>query len=139
MDSARAFQEGAQLLRSNGILGILVDQNFYKGGVFVDFFGRPAASSTLVPILARRTQCTVLPMHNLWKNGKLKIICEAPLVLNTDSDKSQAIASDTQAIARKVEEWIREDPAQWLWLHNRWKRRPNASDKRYAPTVAPRI
>ena len=131
IDSRRVFRDGVALLRANGILGILVDQNFHKGGVFVDFFGRPAATSTLVPILARRTGCAVLPMHNFWREGKLHIVCEPPLVLSTVPNSSQAIAQDTQQITSIVEHWIREDPSQWLWLHNRWKRQPQPGDPIY--------
>ncbi len=136
IDSRRVFKEGLRLLRDNGILGVLVDQNFHKGGVFVDFFGRPAATNTLVPILARRSRCAVLPMHNVWKNGKIHIICEAPVALSNDPDQSQAISEDTQTITRIVERWVREDPTQWLWLHNRWKRRPQPGDAVYAPGSA---
>jgi len=124
IDSRRVLKEGIRLLRQNGILGVLIDQNFHKGGVFVDFFGRAAATNTLVPILARRTECVVLPMHNVWKNGKVRIICEAPVALSQNPDLVQAIQEDTQKLTGYVEKWIREEPGQWLWLHNRWKRRP---------------
>jgi KDO2-lipid IV(A) lauroyltransferase len=124
IDSKKVFREGLRLLRRNGILGILIDQNFHKGGVFVDFFGRPAATNTLVPILARRTGCAVLPMHNVWKGEKIRIICEAPVTLSANPDQNAAIGEDTQMLTRIAERWIREDPSQWLWLHNRWKRRP---------------
>jgi KDO2-lipid IV(A) lauroyltransferase len=125
IDSRRVFKEGLRLLRDNGILGILVDQNFYKGGVFVNFFGRPAATNTLVPILARRTGCAVLPMHNVWRGNKIRIICEGPVTLSQNPDPHQAVTEDTQAITSIVEGWIRQDPGQWLWLHNRWKRSPS--------------
>jgi KDO2-lipid IV(A) lauroyltransferase len=128
IDSRHVFTEGARLLRENGILGILVDQNFYKGGVFVDFFGRPAATSPLVPILARRTGCAVLPMHNFWRDNKLHIVCEPPVALSLQADRSLAIAEDTQRITAIVERWVRDDPTQWLWLHNRWKRQPTAEE-----------
>lgn len=128
IDSKKVLKEGIRLLRSNGILGVLIDQNFYKGGVFVDFFGRPAATNTLVPILARRTGCVVLPMHNAWKEGKLHIYCEAPVELSSNPDVGLAVGEDTQKLTGYVERWIREDPTQWLWLHNRWKRRPEPGD-----------
>jgi KDO2-lipid IV(A) lauroyltransferase len=128
IDSHKVFKEGLRLLRSNGILGVLIDQNFYKGGVFVNFFGRPAATNTLVPILARRTGCAVLPMHNVWRNGKIHIICEPPVALSENPDASQAIQEDTQTLTSYVERWIREDPAQWMWIHNRWKRQPQPGE-----------
>lgn len=133
IDSRRAFKDGARLLRSNGILGILIDQNFHKGGVFVDFFGQPAATSTLVPILARRTGCAVLPMHNVWRDGKIHIRCEPPVCLSEQADASLAIAQDTQTLTTIVEGWVREDPSQWLWLHRRWKRRPQTGDILHSP------
>ena len=135
INSHRVFKEGLKLLRDNGILGILIDQNFHKGGVFVDFFGKPAATTTLVPILSRRTGCAVLPMHNVWRNGKIVIRCEPPVVLSTHPDPGQAIAEDTQTLTAIVERWVREDPGQWLWLHNRWKRRPKEGDAIYSEKI----
>ncbi len=125
IDSRKVFKEGLRLLRDNGILGVLIDQNFYKGGVFVNFFGRPAATNTLVPILARRTGCAVLPMHNVWIGNKIRIICGAPVTLSESADAQAAITEDTQKLTSIVEAWIREDPGQWMWLHNRWKRKPD--------------
>jgi len=124
IDSRKVLKDGIRLLRRNGILGVMVDQNFYKGGVFVNFFGRPAATSTLIPILARRTGCAVLPMHNVWHGEKIRITCEPPVTLSSNPDQAAAIQEDTQRLTGYVERWVREDPAQWLWLHNRWKRQP---------------
>jgi KDO2-lipid IV(A) lauroyltransferase len=132
MDSRRVFKDGLRLLRRNGMLGILIDQNFHKGGIFVDFFNRPAATNTLVPILARRTGCVVVPLHNVWRDGKIVITCEPPVVFSTNPDPATALAEDTQQLTGIVEKWIREDPSQWLWLHNRWKRRPEPGDIVYA-------
>jgi Kdo2-lipid IVA lauroyltransferase/acyltransferase len=127
IDSRRVFKDGLRLLRDNGILGVLIDQNFYKGGVFVVFFGRPAATNTLVPILARRTGCAVLPMHNVWKGNKIRIICEAPVTLSANPDSQAAIVEDTQKLTSIVEGWVRRDPGQWMWLHHRWKRAPESA------------
>ena len=102
---------------------MLIDQNFYKGGVFVGAFGHDA-TNTLVPILARRTGCAVLPMHNVWVGNKIRIICEPPVPLSENSDPAAAIVEDTAELTGYVERWIREDPSQWFWLHNRWKRQP---------------
>lgn len=136
IDSRKVLKEGIRLLRNNGILGVLIDQNFHKGGVFVNFFGRLAATNTLVPLLAHRTGCAVLPMHNIWRENKIRIICEPPVALSQASNPSQALAEDTQKLTSYVERWIREDPSQWLWLHNRWKRRPADGDTIYVEKTA---
>jgi Kdo2-lipid IVA lauroyltransferase/acyltransferase len=131
----RALKESLSFLRKNGVVGILIDQNFYKGGIFVDFFGRPAATTTVVSLLARRTGSAVLPMHNVWKGDKIRIICEPPVPLSENPDPEQAIAEDTQRMTSYVERWIREDPGSWLWMHNRWKRRPEPGDWVYSPAL----
>ena len=47
------------------------------------------------------------------------------------------MAEDTQLMTSYVEKWIREDPTQWLWLHNRWKRKPEPEDHVYTPVEKP--
>src|SRR5204863_365591 len=120
----------------NGAIGILMDQNLYKGGIFVDFFGRPAATSTLISLLARRTGCAVIPMHNVWVGHKNRLILDSPMQLSNDPDPERAVAEDTQNMTRMMEGWIRKDPGLWLWLHNRWKRIPEAGDYIYSPSKA---
>jgi KDO2-lipid IV(A) lauroyltransferase len=137
MSSRQAFKDGVRWIRENGIIGLLIDQNFYKGGVFVDFFGRAAATNTLASILARRTGCTLLPFRNIHEEGRVRIICEPPFELSANPDLEAAIQEDTQRMTAIVEGWIRERPEQWFWLHNRWKRRPEAEIQCESTAVVP--
>jgi len=121
-----ALRQSLPWLRDNGILGVVVDQNFPAGGVFVDFFGKLAATTPIVSILAHRTGAAVLPVHSRWFGDKLKIIWEAPLAPSTYTDPKDVSADETQRMTKIVENWIKEDPTQWLWMHNRWKKRPDA-------------
>jgi KDO2-lipid IV(A) lauroyltransferase len=132
----QALKQGLPWLRNNGILGIIVDQNFPAGGVYVDFFGRLAATTPIVSILSQRTGATVLPVHSKWVGDRLKIIWEAPLPPSTYTDPKEACADDTQRMTKVVERWISEDPTQWLWMHNRWKKRPDADSWVWDPTEA---
>lgn len=130
----QALKEGLKVLKNNAILGILIDQNFASGGVFVDFLGRPAATTPIVSLLARRMDCPVLPLHNAWDGNKIRIIFEPPIALSRQTDRTLAAAEDTQTMSRVVEGWIRDDPGQWLWLHHRWKRKPQPGDFVYRPS-----
>jgi Kdo2-lipid IVA lauroyltransferase/acyltransferase len=114
------LREGVRWLKENKILGILTDQHF-ADGVQVPFFGRPAATVPIVSMLARRTGAVVLPVHNRWEGDRLRIIWEAPLQLSANPDADEAIREDTSAMNQVMEGWIRRDPGQWLWIHNRWK------------------
>ena len=132
------LRQGLRILRRNQILGILVDQNLYKGGVFVDFFGQLAATTHAVSLLARRTGCAVIPAYSIWTDNKVHAFFGAPLTLSEDPNAERAVAEDTQQMTKVVEDWIRKDPGQWLWIHNRWKRRPAPGDIVYTPQQAER-
>jgi len=130
-----ALFEGLKALRRNMLVGILIDQNYAPGNLFVNFLGRPAATTPIVSLLARRTGCTVLPLHNVWEDGRLRVIFEPALTLSRETDRNLAMAEDTQAMTNIVEAWIRKDPRQWLWLHHRWKRQPQPGELVYTPEV----
>lgn len=118
-----------QVLRAferNEAVGILMDQNMLAGeGIFVDFFGLPASTTTGPARVARRTGAPVILGLVIW-DSKLKkyrlrfdrvdwIKCE---------DAEEEIAVNTADFTRRIEEYIRRYPDQWLWVHRRWKTRP---------------
>lgn len=132
------LRQGLRLLHEKGVLGILIDQNFAPGGIFVDFLGRLASTTPIVSILARRTGALVLPTHTRWMGDKVHVFIEPPLPLSDDQDLDIAMARDTLAMTKIIERWVREDPTQWLWLHNRWKRQPEAGELIYPVPVGAR-
>ena len=108
-------------LSENKAVGVLVDQNAaIDQGVFVDFFGTPASTTTVFAKIAHRAQTTVLPGFAVWIPERRKYILKfyPPVELSGDPH------SDTQRIQSAVELAIREHPGQWLWIHRRWKTRP---------------
>jgi KDO2-lipid IV(A) lauroyltransferase len=132
----RLFKESLRVLRANGTVGVLIDQNFAHGGAFVNFFGHLAATTPVVSLLARRTGAALIPMHNVWERGKIRIIFGPPVALSTQADPAKAVVEDTQRMTAEVERWVRERPDHWLWLHNRWKRQPQPSDPGFTPPAA---
>lgn len=115
-------------LKANGLIGFLVDQNFAPGGAFVEFFGRIAATTPALAILARRTGATFLHAHTRWEGSRLRLLWGKAPPFSENPNIEKAILEDTQAMTKVVEGWIREDPGQWLWLHNRWKRQPQPGE-----------
>jgi KDO2-lipid IV(A) lauroyltransferase len=109
-------------LRSNEAVGILIDQNVAASeGVFVDFFGRQACVDPGFARLAARTGATVIPGYAVWSAAENKFVLtfDAPVPMTGDA------LSDTQAIHSALEQAIRRHPGQWLWIHRRWKTRPD--------------
>jgi KDO2-lipid IV(A) lauroyltransferase len=122
----RALARVMRLLREGRGVAILVDQNVQEqDGIFVEFFGRPAASTTVVAALALKTGCAVIPVHNdRLPGGRYRLIYDPPLRWQAAGDRDADIAGLTQLVASHIEGWIREQPERWLWLHRRWKTQP---------------
>jgi KDO2-lipid IV(A) lauroyltransferase len=131
----RALSRVMKALRDGQGVAILVDQNVQEAdGIFVDFFGRPAASTTVAAALALKTGCAVIPGCAIpLGGGRYRLRYDPPLRFNPTGDRDADIAALTQQIASHLEGWIRERPERWLWLHRRWKTQPAAAPGSGAP------
>lgn len=127
------FQQGAlrgclKALKRNEMVGILPDQNLLKvSGVFVDFFGYPALTPNGPAFIARSSGAAVVPIF-IRRNG-FRFMDHSVYVLDEFScrkaqDRDQEILENTAGISQIIEDWIRREPAQWVWFHDRWKTRP---------------
>ncbi len=103
-------------LSRNEMVGVLVDQHD-QDGILIDFFGRPAKTSTGIARFAARTGAAVVPGFALWSPEERKYI----LRFFPEVFISGAPERDTQNIHRQIESVIRDYPDQWLWIHRRWK------------------
>lgn len=116
-------------LRDNELIFIPLDQNFGTAGVFVDFFGVKAATATGPVVLARRTQAEIVPCFVVrQKDDTHKIIIEPALKLEEGLDEEASILLSVQRITSVIESYIRKYPAEWGWIHRRWKSRPNLKE-----------
>jgi Kdo2-lipid IVA lauroyltransferase/acyltransferase len=111
-------------LKNNEVVGFVVDQ--YMGAPFaarVPFFGVPVGSQIALATIAARTGAAVLPAYVArMENGKYKVKFEAPLpLLDGNGDRDRAVIENTAKYVKWSEERIRQYPAQWLWIHRRWK------------------
>jgi KDO2-lipid IV(A) lauroyltransferase len=113
-------------LRDNEVVFIPIDQNFGTGGVFVDFFGRKAATATGPVVLAQRTKAALLPCFIIrQKDDTHRIVFEKPLGLAEGKGAEETITINIQRLTNIIETYIREYPAEWSWVHRRWKSKPN--------------
>ncbi len=110
----------ARAMRNNGHIAIMVDQKLNEG-ITVPFFGRPAPTSPAVAIFALRYRCPVLPVRVIRRGGPhFSVVIEPPLDLPDSGDPKTDTMTLMTTINQRVEDWIREYPGQWLWLHRRW-------------------
>jgi Kdo2-lipid IVA lauroyltransferase/acyltransferase len=130
-DFARAMLEA---LRAGEIIGILMDQNMIpEQGVFVDFFGFPACTSTLMARMALRTDAAVVPAFCPWDPalGRYRMRFDPAVPLIRTGDEEADILANTAAYTKVIEDYARRYPEQWLWVHRRWKTRPPAEKPLY--------
>jgi KDO2-lipid IV(A) lauroyltransferase len=123
-ESARAL---LKILRDAGTVGILADQNTMpEEGVFVDFFGQAACTTTGIARVALHTDAAVVPGYAVWDSaiGKYRLRFEKAVELVRTGDMEQDIFVNTQKFAKVIEGIVRKYPEQWVWLHARWKTRP---------------
>jgi len=116
-----------KILKESGTIGILADQNTMRDeGMFVDFFGKPACTTTGIARVALHTGAAVVPGYAYWDKevGKYRLRFEPPLELDRTGDAERDVFENTQRFAKVIEEIIRKYPEQWVWVHARWKTRP---------------
>lgn len=113
-------------LRQQGASGILMDQNSsLLEGIFSDFFGVPAATSTGIVLLALRTDAPILPGYlTPMRDGRYTIKFLSPLEVERTGDRNRDIAINTGKLNAILEGIVREQPDSWLWGHKRWKYQP---------------
>jgi KDO2-lipid IV(A) lauroyltransferase len=116
-----------QAMRRGDTVGILMDTNMTPPqGVFVPFFGVSACTASGLARVALRTGAAVLPGFLVWEPAEDKYVLhfdeQIPLIATGD-DEHDVLANTAQFTAA-IEVFIRRYPDQWLWVHRRWKTRP---------------
>ena len=121
-----AVRRMVEVLRGNGILAVLMDQNAGRDGEFVEFFGRPASTVPVVAMLALKFGCPVVIGYSqrLGNGYRHRLVFTPPVEVARSGDRAADAAALTAELTRRIEAAIRDAPDQWLWLHRRWKSRP---------------
>jgi Kdo2-lipid IVA lauroyltransferase/acyltransferase len=122
--SARAI---LKVLSAGGTVGILADHNTsLEEGVFANFFGIPASTTSGLARLALRTDAAVLPGFIHWDAAQTKYVLrfEPAVPLARSHDEEADVRENTQRFTNEIEKYVRAYPDQWLWVHKRWKTRP---------------
>jgi KDO2-lipid IV(A) lauroyltransferase len=129
-----AAREILKALRHNEAVGILFDQNTTRSeGVFADFFGIPAATTPSIALFAIRAGAAVIPGFLIWDESmkKHRLRLDPPVELIETGDLSHDVLENTKRFNKILETYVRKYPDQWLWIHRRWKTRPEGEPSIY--------
>lgn len=116
-DRKDGFNAPIRFLREGGLVGVLVDQHAGDSGVWAPLFGRLASTSPLAATLASRTNSTLIPVA-IYTTGiaRWRVVVSPPIP-RADATPEQMTARINQVLEGQV----RESPADWFWVHERWK------------------
>jgi len=136
IDKNRSVRAVLESLRRGRDVGLLIDVNTLADqGVFCDFFGVPACSTTGLAVFALRSDSPVVPGFLIWdasiKKHILKFGAEIPLTRT--GDFKEEVLINTARFTKVIEDFARRYPHQWLWIHRRWRTRPEGEPDLYGP------
>ena len=117
-------REGArrmvEALRKGEHLGLLIDQKL-NDGIPVPFFGRDAMTAPAPAQLALKFGCPLVPVRiERLAGARFRITVFPPLEAPASGDRQADVAKTMANVNDILEDWIRERPGQWLWIHRRW-------------------
>jgi len=117
-------------------VGILIDQHIMtRDAIYVDFFNRPAATTSAVAMLALRTGAPVVPLFALPLGaGRYRMVYEHPVVPPASSS-ADAVQEFTQRCTDVLEMYVRRNPELWLWMHRRWRNDGETDGRELFPAV----
>jgi KDO2-lipid IV(A) lauroyltransferase len=117
-----AVRRVLRALAANQAVAVLIDQHIQAAdAVYVDFFNRPAATTSALAALALRTGAPVIPVFALpLPGGRFRMVYEHA-VDPPRNDHPDALRDFTQRCTDVLEMYIRRHPELWLWMHRRWR------------------
>jgi Kdo2-lipid IVA lauroyltransferase/acyltransferase len=135
VDKNRSARAILKILAQGGTVGILSDHNTAgEEGIFVNFFGIPAATTSGLARIALRTDAAVVPGFLAWDENlrKYRLGLQPAVPLIRTGDEEFDVRENTARFNRIIEDCIRNYPDQWFWLHKRWKTRPPGAEPLYS-------
>ncbi len=108
-------------ISANNPLALMIDQRL-SSSIRVPFFNQPATTTTTPAQLSIKYDALLVPVFlKRLKKTKYEFFIEEPLVVKKTNNYEKDIFNITEIMNKKIEEFIKVDPANWLWSHDRWK------------------
>jgi KDO2-lipid IV(A) lauroyltransferase len=118
-----ALKKILSALKNNEVVAILMDQSVLETeGVAAEFLGKKDYTMKTPAVIAMKTGAAVLPAFIKRTNGGHVIEVGEQIELYTSENAEDAAFHNSVSFSQKIEEYVRRNPAEWLWIHRRWKR-----------------
>lgn len=125
VERGMALRQVRDEIAANRLVGIMCDQDARRRGIFVPFFATPASTHKGAAQLAIRLDTPFIPMFvRRLADGRHRMIVREPIQVPPNMREDEAIYTMMLRFNQMLEEEIRVDPGQYLWMHRRWKSAP---------------
>ena len=124
----QAVRKLLRALRDGWCVALVIDQDFHESDrIFVPFFGRAASAAPTLGLVALRTGSPIVPVvSRLLGSGRYEIEYLPAVEVRPSGNREADVVDIMSRCTALLEEAIRRDPEQWLWMHRRWKTRPRS-------------
>jgi KDO2-lipid IV(A) lauroyltransferase len=125
-----ATEEIVDVLDNHGVVGFIADQNAGPKGIFVDFFGRKASTYKSIALLAMQYEVPVVVGYarRIHDDFRFEVGCQDIIYPADWKEQQDPLRYITQRYTKAIEDFVRIDPGQYLWVHRRWKTRPKGEE-----------
>lgn len=122
INSRKGARRILKALQQKHLVGILMDQHVSRRhGVQVPFFGRPAWTTPIIAELAMKYRVPIVPAFCSWLPDNRYHLKISPMIMLDDELTQDRVVENTALLTRVIEAQVRRDPAQWFWVHRRWR------------------
>lgn len=126
----KAYPRLIEALKKGECLIIMIDQDTQAPGVFVDFLGRKAFTPVGAARLAFDSGSPVVPIYiNRLSDNRHRLTISPPIPLINTGDREYDLQENTKLYTYSVENFVKEYPSQWVWMHERWKTTPEIQEQ----------
>ena len=126
----KATREILRALHRGRFVALLIDQDTNVEGAFVDFFGRPAFTPTGPVGLSLKLGAPIVPIAiHREQDDTYHLIVRPQIELTRTGDEAEDKRINTAHCSKILEDFIREHPAQWVWMHRRWKTKAMSNEQ----------
>jgi Kdo2-lipid IVA lauroyltransferase/acyltransferase len=121
-----ATEEVTAVLERHGAVGFVADQNAGSKGLFVDFFGRKASTYKSIGLLAMHYEVPIVVGYarRLKDHFRFRVAAQDIIYPDDWRNEPNPLQYITQRYSKAIEDFVREEPGQYWWIHRRWKSRP---------------
>lgn len=136
IDKKGATDKMEEIVKEHASIGFIADQDAGRKGVFVDFFGRKASTYKSIGLLAMQYNMPIAVASSRRVGNKFFFEVEINRIIFPEewADKDDPLTWITQEYVKATEDFIRQDPSQYWWLHRRWKHQPKVRKKKLKVT-----